>query len=153
MTAEAIYSVEVPEDWTDHYGHMNEGYYVVAASDASWAFQALLGIGTDYYDETGFAIVTVESHIRYLDDVQKGETLTFDSMVLAFDARKIHIGHVMRIGDKVCGTFECLWLHLNQKEGGLGEMPEAVQERLREHLCEPLPDWAGRQVALKKKKV
>lgn len=152
MTAEAIYSVEVPDSWTDHYGHMNEGYYVVAASDASWAFQALLGIGTDYYDETGFAIVTVESHIRYLDDVQKGETLTFDSTVLAFDARKIHIGHVMRIGDRICGTFECLWLHLNHKEGGLGEMPEAVQQKLREHLSDPAPDWAGRQVALKKKK-
>ncbi len=151
MTAEAIYSVEVPESWTDHYGHMNEGYYVVAASDASWAFQALLGIGTDYYDATGFAMVTVESHVRYLDEVNRGEALTFDSLVLGHDARKVHIGHVMRVGDKVCGTVECLWLHLNHKEGGLGTMSEAVQAKLAEHLADPVPDWASRQVALKKK--
>ena len=151
MTATSIYSVEVPETWTDHYGHMNEGYYLVAASDASWAFQALLGIGTDYYDETGFAMMTVESHIRFLDEVNKGETITFDCVVLAFDTRKLHIGHIMRIGDKVCATVECLWLHYNHKEGGLVAMSEAVQAGLTEHLVEELPDWAGRQITLKKK--
>jgi acyl-CoA thioester hydrolase len=151
MTAEAIYSIEVPESWTDHYGHMNEGYYVVAASDASWAFQALLGIGTDYYDATGLAMVTVETHVRYLDEVNRGETLTFDSMILGYESRKVHVGHVMRVGEKVCATLECLWLHLNHKEGGLGHMSDAVQAKLKAHLADPLPDWAGRQISMKKK--
>ena len=76
------YSVEVPDSWTDHYGHMNEGYFVVAASDASWAFQAHLDIGTQYYDRTGCALVTVETHVRYLAEVSRGERLSFDSLVL-----------------------------------------------------------------------
>ena len=75
-----IYQVDVPESWTDHYGHMNEGYFVVAASDASWAFQARLDIGTAYYDRTGCALVTVETHVRYLAEVSRGECLSFDSL-------------------------------------------------------------------------
>ena len=37
MTILHVHSAKVQEAWTDHYNHMNEGYYVVAFSDASWA--------------------------------------------------------------------------------------------------------------------
>ncbi|MBC6440538.1 MAG: thioesterase family protein [Rhodospirillales bacterium] len=150
MSGLELYSVEVPEAWTDHYGHMNEGYYVVAASDASWEFQAHLGVGTAYFDETGFAMMTVESHVRYLDEVQKGETLRFESMCLGHDARRAIFGHVMRVDDRICATFEAMTLHYHQEQG-VGPMSDEVLAKLATVTPIPLPDWAGRSVAFRKK--
>lgn len=145
-----LYSVEVPQGWTDHYGHMNEGYYVVAASEASWALQAHLGIGTDYFDRTGCALVTVESHIRYLAEVQRGETLAFDSLVLGFDARRLHMAHLFRVGARACGSIECMWLHVDSHAGRSVAMPDEVQAALAAIVADELPPWAGRRVALKR---
>ncbi|MBT6203363.1 MAG: thioesterase family protein [Alphaproteobacteria bacterium] len=151
MSLENIYSVEVPDAWTDHYGHMNEGYYVVAASDASWALQAKLGIGTDYYDATGFALVTVEAHVRYLDEVNRGETLSFNSLILGYDSKRLHTAHVFKVGERECGTIEFMWLHLDHKAGRTAPFPEEIEARLAQHLVTELPDWASRQIGLKKK--
>ena len=151
MSGLKLYSVEVPDAWTDHYGHMNEGYFVVAASNSFWAFQAHLGIGTDYYDRTGFALVTVETHIRYLDEVNRGDTLAFENLILGHDARKAVFGAVMRVGERLCATMEAMMLHLNHREGGLGPLPQEAQDAFRALTPDPLPDWAGRSVGLARK--
>ena len=145
-----MYSVEVPDSWTDHYGHMNEGYFVVAASDASWAFQAHLDIGTQYYDRTGCALVTVETHVRYLAEVSKGERLSFDSLVLGRDAKRLHVGHIFRVGERQCGTIECMWLHLDHHAGRTAPFPQSVEARLAGLAWSEHPDWAGRRIALKR---
>lgn len=150
MAIPTLYSVAVPESWTDHYGHMNEGYYVVAASEASWALQAHLGIGTEYFDRTGCALVTVESHIRYLAEVQRGETLAFDSQVLAFDARRIHMAHLFRVGERACGSVECMWLHVDSRISRSVPMPDRVQAALAAVAAAEMPAWAGRSVTLKR---
>ena len=150
MAIPTLYSVAVPESWTDHYGHMNEGYYVVAASEASWALQAHLGIGTEYFDRTGCALVTVESHIRYLAEVQRGETLAFDSQVLAFDAKRIHMAHLFHVGERACGSVECMWLHVDSRLSRSVPMPDEVQAALAAFAAAEMPAWAGRSVALKR---
>ncbi len=151
MTILNVYSAEVQDSWTDHYGHMNEGYYVVAFSDASWALQAELGIGTDYFDVSGMAMMTVESHIRYLDGAYRGDTIVFDSMVIDADAKRVHVGHVARLGDTVIATFECLLLHFDMKNEKTAPMPEEIQERLAGLVMDPRPDWAGSTVGIRRK--
>ncbi len=143
-----IYQVDVPESWTDHYGHMNEGYFVVAASDASWAFQAHLDIGTAYYDRTGCALVTVETHVRYLAEVSRGECLTFDSLVIGYDAKRLHIGHVFRVGERQCGTIECMWLHLDHQATRTTPFPPDVDSRLAALAWRESPSWAARHIGL-----
>ncbi len=145
-----IHGVEVPASWTDHYGHMNEGYFVVAASDASWAFQALLGIGTGYYDRTGCALVTVETHVCYRAEVSRGERLSFDSLILGRDAKRLHVGHIFRVGDRRCGTIECMWLHLDHRAGRTAPFPEAVAESLAGLAWSDPPDWAGRRIGFRR---
>ena len=143
-----IYQVDVPETWTDHYGHMNEGHFVVAASDASWAFQAHLDIGTAYYDRTGCALVTVETHVRYLAEVSCGECLSFDSLVIGHDARRLHIGHVFRVGERPCGTIECMWLHLDHQAGRTTAFAPGIEKRLAALVWEEPPQWAGCRIGL-----
>ena len=150
MSAIATWSVEVPDAWTDHYGHMNEGYFVVAASVASWNLQAHPGIGTDYYDETGCALVTVETHVLYRDEVSRGETLSFDSMILGCDAKRLHVGHVFRVGDRNCGSIECMWLHLDHAAGRTVPFSDELAGRLAGLCAAEPPDWAGRRIALRR---
>ena len=109
-----------------------------------------IAIGIEYFDRTGCALVTVESHIRYLAEVQRGETLAFDSQVLAFDARRIHMAHLFRVGERACGSVECMWLHVDSRLSRSVPMPDEVQAALAAVAAAEMPAWAGRSVALKR---
>ena len=91
----------------------------------------------------------MESHVRYLNEVRAPALLEVTSMVLGSDAKRIHIGHVLRVGDTECATFECLGLHYDTQAGRATAMPEAVQAALEASQA-VVPDWAGRRVSLKK---
>ncbi len=151
MSLLKLHSEPVQESWLDAYGHLNEGYYVVAFSNATWPVQAHFGVGTDYFDATGCALYTVETHIRYLDDVRPPATLEIESMVLGSDAKKIHLAHVMKVDGVEKATFECLLLHFDTKEGRTVAMPEATQAMLRDAAIAEMPNWSGRGVSIAKK--
>ena len=40
-------------NWLDSYGHLNEAYYIVAFSNATWPLQNYFGIGDIYFKSTG----------------------------------------------------------------------------------------------------
>ena len=152
MTVLNLHSEPVQDSWLDAYGHMNEGYYVVAFSGATWPLQAHFGIDEKgYFEETGCAMYTVESHIRYLDEVKGGSMLEFDSMILGYDPKKLHVGHVMKVDGVEKATFECVLLHFDTWEGRTAPMPESTQAKLQEALVTELPDWSGRGVSIAKK--
>ena len=152
MSILKLHSEPVQDSWLDFYGHLNEGYYVVAFSNATWAVQEHFGVsGTDYFNETGCALYTVETHVRYLDDVTAPAQLDIETMVLASDAKKLHLAHVMKVDGAEKATFECLLLHFDTREGRTTPMPEATQAMLRDATMAELPDWSGRGVSIAKK--
>ncbi len=125
-------------------------YYLVPFSNASWALQDHFGIGAAYFARTGGALYTVESHIRYLEEVRAPALMEVESLVLASDAKRIHIAHVMQVAGRVRATFECLGLHYDTRAGRSAAMPEAVQAALAAARAPVLPGWAGRRVSLQK---
>ncbi len=145
-----LHAEPVQDAWLDAYRHLNEAYYLVPFSNASWALQEHFGIGVDYFERSGGALYTVESHIRYLKEVRARALMEVASMVLGSDAKRIHIAHVLRVEGAVCATFECLGLHYDTRAGRSAAMPEAVQAALAEARAAELPDWAGRRVSLEK---
>ena len=145
-----LHAEPVQDAWLDAYGHLNEAYYLVPFSNASWALQEHFSIGVDYFARSGGAIYTLESHIRYLNEVRAHAFMEVASMVLGSDAKRIHIGHVMRVEGAVCATFECLGLHYDTRAGRSAALPAAVQAALAEARAAQLPDWAGRRVSLEK---
>ena len=145
-----LHAEPVQDAWLDAYGHLNEAYYLVPFSNASWALQEHFGIGVDYFKRSGGALYTVESHIRYLKEVRAHALMEVASMVLGSDAKRIHIAHVLRVEGAVCATFECLGLHYDTRAGHGAAMPESVQAALAEARAAALPDWAGRRVSLEK---
>lgn len=146
MTILTLHEEPLQEAWLDAYGHLNEAYYLVPFSNASWALQDHYGVGTAYFDETGCALYTLETHLRYLDEVRAPADLSISSAVLGVDGKRLHVGHWMMVGGKECATFECILLHFDTRAGGVAPFPDAIRERLEAGVLEPKPDWAGRAV-------
>jgi len=65
-----LHSEDLQASWVDAYGHLNEGYYLVVFSNATWALQDHFGVGPAYTTVSGKALYTAESHIRYLREVR-----------------------------------------------------------------------------------
>ena len=139
------------DSWTDDYGHLNEAYYLVPFSNTTWAMQDHFGIGTDYFEQTGCAIYTVETHLRYLNDVRAPATIDIETLVFGCDAKKIWFAHRMLVDGNLRATAEFMALHYNTREGRTLEMPATVQQELQTATVEELPDWAGRQISLVQK--
>jgi len=136
------------DSWLDAYGHLNEAYYLVAFSNATWALQDHFAIGAEYFDQTGAALYTVESHVRYLKEVRAPAMLEISSMVLGVHAKRLRIAHVMTVDGAQRATFECLLLHFDSRAARTTALPENVQAALREATVSEIPDWAGRSVTL-----
>ncbi|WP_176082794.1 carnitine 3-dehydrogenase [Martelella sp. HB161492] len=140
---------QVPASWTDYNGHMNETFYLEAGSKATDGFMALIGAGPDYIAQ-GLSYFTVESHVRYLDEVHAGDTLTVTTQLLNGEGKKMHLFHRIYRGDgTLSATVETLLLHTDLK-ARRSTMPTAdVAEKLAEftRLHADIPaDGAGRFV-------
>jgi acyl-CoA thioesterase FadM len=151
MTVLKLHAEPLRDDWLDAYGHLNEAYYLVPFSNASWALQDHFGIGVAYFEHTGGALYTVETHLRYLEEVRAPALLEIETMVLGLDAKRLHFAHVMTVEGAVKATFECVALHFDTKVGRTTPLPEAVQAALAEAKVSNVPDWVGRRVSLDKK--
>jgi acyl-CoA thioester hydrolase len=150
MTVLKLHAEPVQDAWLDAYGHLNEAYYLVPFSNASWALQEHFGIGVEYFERTGGALYTVESHIRYLKEVRAPAHMEVASLVLGADAKRIHIAHVMTVAGVERATFECLGLHYDTRAGRTTPMPQAIQAALADARAPQSPAWAGRRVSLHK---
>jgi acyl-CoA thioester hydrolase len=151
MTVFRFHSEPLQDGWLDLYGHLNEAYYLVPFSNTTWVMQDHFGIGSEYFDATGCAIYTVETHLRYLNDVRAPATMDIETQIFGNDAKKIWFAHRMLVEDKLCATVEFMALHYNTRESRTMEMPAEVQKQLGAAAVTELPDWAGRQISLVKK--
>ncbi|NQU58023.1 MAG: thioesterase family protein [Rhodospirillales bacterium] len=143
-----LHAEPVQDIWLDAYGHLNEAYYLVPFSNATWALQEHFDIGVPYFERTGAAIYTVESHVRYLKEVRAPAMMEIQSLILGVDAKRLHIAHVMSVEGVQRATFECMGLHYDTRAGKTAEFSQDVQAALQQACVLPLPDWAGRSVSL-----
>ncbi len=148
MTVFQLHSEPVRDEWLDHYGHLNEAYYLVPFSNATWALQEKFAIGQKYFDRTGGALYTVESHIRYLKDVRAPALMEVRTMILGVDAKRLHMAEVMTVDGVERATFECIGLHVDTNTGKSAPMPEDAVAALAEAVTAEPPDWAGRRISL-----
>jgi len=144
----------VPADWIDYNGHMMDGYYAIAFTEATEAFLDHVGLGAAYREETGASIYTVESHLCYFSSVRAGARLRYSSQLLGTDAKRMHVLHRMAdagTGDEVA-TNELMFLHVDIATERVTPMPrerqQAVAALAAEHATLPTPPTAGRQIGM-----
>ena len=144
MSSFRLHEEPLQKEWLDAYGHLNEAYYLVPFSNATWKLQDHFGIGNRYFDATGCALYTLETHLRYIGEVRAPATLSIESVVLGVDSKRLHVGHTMWSGTTECATFECMLLHYDTRAGETAAFPEEVRRALGDAVLKPAPAWAGR---------
>lgn len=141
---------QVPVTWVDYNGHMNDAFYLTAFSQACDQMLRWAGMDTDEVAD-GHSVFTVETHIRYLEEVNIGDTIRVDMRVIEGGGKKLHIWQELFVQDRLCATAEQLMLHVDlttrrsappRPDVGvwLGRV-KAAQATL------PLPEGFGRHVA------
>lgn len=150
MNLDKIHEEPLLDAWRDAYGHLNEAYYLVPFSNATWKLQDIFGIGTDYFDETGCALYTLETHLRYVNEVRGPAVMEIGSMILDIVPKLMHFAHVMTVDGTERATFECLMLHYDTRQGKATPFPDPVFEALKGAITATPPDWMGRSITLKK---
>ncbi len=151
MNTLKLHSEQLQKEWLDGYGHLNEAYYLVPFSQATWKLQDHFDIGLKYFEETQVAIYTVETHLRYLDEVRYPATMEIESIILGSDPKKIWFAHLMIVEGKLCATAEFLVLHYDTGQNRTTPMPDNIFRDLQQAEIPDKPDWAGRQISLVKR--
>lgn len=113
-----IWNRVVPEEWIDYNGHLNEGYYGVAFGEASDELLVHIGFGPDYLRDIG-TFYTVETHIRFLQEVHQGSTISCRSILAGADEKRLHVHHDLLVGDDptAVATQEVMMLHVQHSTG------------------------------------
>ena len=148
MTVMKFHSEPLQDAWLDAYGHLNEAYYLVPFTNATWPMQDHFGIGVDYFEKTGCALYTVETHLRYVSEVRKPAHIEVESMILGSDPKKIWFAHIMVVDGSVRATGEFMLLHYSTREQKTTPIPEATLKLLAEAEVTDKPDWVGRRISL-----
>ncbi|MGR3199508.1 MAG: carnitine 3-dehydrogenase [Paracoccus sp. (in: a-proteobacteria)] len=101
----------VPVTWTDYNGHMNEAAYLELGTWATDGLMQLVGADADYV-ASGKSFFTVDTRIRYLDEVARGAVLTVTTQVLEGEGKKMKLFHrVLKADGTLAATLETLLLH------------------------------------------
>lgn len=151
MTKLKLHSEPVQDSWLDAYGHLNEAYYLVPFSNATWLLQDHFGIGVPYFEETGGALYTVETHLRYLAEVRAPAEVEIESFIIDADAKRIWFAHEMIVDGTLRATGEFMILHFDTRAGKTSAMPDTVQAALQDAKIPEPPEWASSQIGLRRR--
>ena len=146
------YRTAVRAEWIDYNGHLHDAGYAIVLSEANEALLAHLGLSEAYRADTGRAMYTAESHIRYLAEALRGDVIEAASLLVSADAKRLRVHTVLRRDDGVpVATGEYLYLHVDQAAGGVTAMPPdrwaAVDALLSAHASLDRPGHLGRGIA------
>src|SRR5262249_24309292 len=123
----------------------------IVLSEANEALHAYLGLSAGYQAETGRAMYTVESHIRYLAEAKRGDVIEAESLLVSADAKRMRLHTLLRRGDGVpVATGEYLYRPVDQAVGEVTAMPPdrwlAVDALLSTHAPLDRPGHLGRGI-------
>nr|WP_284711126.1 thioesterase family protein [Brevibacterium sp. XM4083] len=139
------YRTAVREEWIDYNGHLSEAFYVLVFGFATDAIMDELGLDAEYRKATGCSLYTVESHVRYLDEVSLGSTLIVRPQLVAAGAKKLHLAYEMIVDGRVVATEEILALHVDQTADAATEFPPEIAATIAK-VARSTPEWSGRRV-------
>lgn len=145
------FKTTIPQKWADYNGHMNESYYLECFTKATDKIMAIVGVDAQYI-ANGNSYFTVETHIRHLDEVMVGESVTTSTQVLFGGGKKLQVFHFLHHEDgRLLATGEHMLIHVNLESRGATTPNEMVCERLARineaHQKLPTPEGVGRAVA------
>ncbi|MGI9338683.1 MAG: carnitine 3-dehydrogenase [Gammaproteobacteria bacterium] len=147
------FSQLIPQEWTDHNGHVNESRYLQCFSEASDELMRLIGADMAYI-KGGKSYFTAETHICHLSEVCAGQRVFADTQVLAA-GKKLHLFHRLFLHDKnptLLATGEHLLLHVNMQTRRVCEPDKNILKKAtalaKAHSQLPPPQQLGRAITI-----
>jgi len=142
---------QVPADWTDYNGHMNESRYMQCFSEATDALLRMIGVDAAYV-EAGGSFFTVETHLRHVEEIAALEPIHVDTQVLQAMGKKLHLFHRLYHGDgRLLATGEHMLIHVDLKSRSAAPPAKEVAEKAAAiaaaHAALTWPEDAGRAIA------
>ena len=153
----ALLQTQVEPGWIDYNGHMNDAAYALVFSRSTDALMDRVGLdaaGRATHDQT---IYTLSMLIHYLHEIPPGAALRVAARVLEHDAKRMWVWLEMFAGDILAATSEQLVLCVRQSPDGAKaasfapEVAARVAALAAESAGLPLPETAGRGIALRRK--
>ena len=122
----------VLDEWIDYNGHMSEGFYGVAFGKASDEYLTRMGFD-EHYRAAGGSFYTVETHIRFIDELAPDTRLAVDTTVAGADSKRVHLFHELRRAEDgaLAATQESLMLHVDTRIDRVAPMGASLYAVLR----------------------
>ncbi len=149
-----LHQESVHPDWVDYNGHMNVAYYLLAFDHATDALFDYLDLGRRYLQRENCSFFTVEAHLTYEREVNEGDPLRFETLILGADQKRIHYFHTMHHARQgyLAATNELLVLHVDMTRRRVAPMRPGAQRQLRRvvaaHSSQPVPSQVGHVMSL-----
>jgi acyl-CoA thioester hydrolase len=149
--------MRVEPQWIDYNGHLNVAYYNVLFDRAVDEVYELIGLGPDYLKQSGHSTMVAEAHVRYLREVGEHDPLRVTVQLLGYDAKRFHLFEqlVHATENWVSATCETMTLHVDMTAKKVAPFPAGILELIERlkvaHAALPVPDGAGRSVAMPKR--
>ncbi|HEX3982336.1 MAG TPA: carnitine 3-dehydrogenase [Acidisoma sp.] len=148
-----LYEGQVPAEWIDYNGHMNESRYLEIFGYATDALLERIGMD-DAMLARGFSYYTVETHLRHLDEIGLGESYVASTQIVGQDDKRIHIFHRLLHQDgRLLATAEQMMLHVDMKAHravpAAPEVLSALEGIAMSHRALPVPAEAGRGIGMR----
>ena len=150
-------AMTVEPGWIDYNGHLNMAYYSVLIDRSVDEAFALVGLGPEYVKERGHSFFTAECHVRYLRELQAGETVRTTIRLIDYDEKRIHFFAELFHAQEgwMSATSEQMALHVNMKSKKVVPLPDDVLDRLAAmkvaHGALPAPEAIGRKIGMAKR--
>lgn len=144
----------VRPEWIDHNGHMNMGYYVVVFDLATDEFFRWVGLDATHRRDERVTTFCLEAHVTYHREVRAGDPLRFTTLLLGYDAKRIHYVHEMYHAREgyLAATNELMSLHVSEATRRAASMAPEILARLariqKAHDALPRPLQVGRTIGL-----
>jgi len=148
--------MRVESGWIDYNGHLNMAYYNVLFDRAVDEVYELLGLGLDYLKTRRHSTFTAEVHVRYLRELYAGDPVQVTFQLLDFDSKRLHYFEELRHAEQgwLSATSENMALNVSMDAKKTAPFPANVIECLTRmkaaHATLPIPDGAGRRIAMNK---
>ncbi|MCV6576653.1 MAG: carnitine 3-dehydrogenase [Cohaesibacter sp.] len=145
-----LHKAKVLGEWTDYNGHMTEHRYLQVLGDATDAFLSFIGMDEAYLAQ-GFSVYTVETHIRFLQEVPAGTEIKVRTQILGCDEKRLRLSHEMRTPEEtVIATGEHMLMHVDTKASSACAFRDPLSGNLQRindaQKALSLPDFAGRAI-------
>jgi len=143
-------------EWVDYNGHMNLAYYLLAFDHASDRVFDFLDLGIPYIKRTNCSLFALETHLTYEHELKVGESLRCTSQLIAYDAKRVQIFHMMYHATEgyLAATNEILSIHVDLGARRSHPFPPEAAERLAALMAEhgklPRPAQVGRAIRIKR---